>query len=157
MKYRDPETGEFKELYTKAADTLPVGTVVDFDGDEVPAGWEYAGELIESGSGTNGSYTKWEDGTLICTGYVVKHSDDITWRDWYGTLHRSQTFSVNVPAHFVGDYVVATDVLSFGIINVMAVAAHSDHFDYDALAHNQVNDGYNTNIVFKYIAIGKWK
>lgn len=40
MKYRDPETGEFKELYTKAADTLPVGTVVDYDGDEVPAGWE---------------------------------------------------------------------------------------------------------------------
>lgn len=40
MKFRDPETGEFKELYTKAADTLPVGTEVDYDGDEVPAGWE---------------------------------------------------------------------------------------------------------------------
>ena len=42
MKYRDPETGEFKELYTKAADTLPVGTIVDYDGDEIPAGWEAA-------------------------------------------------------------------------------------------------------------------
>lgn len=40
MKFRDPETGEFKELYTKAADTLPVGTEVDFDGTEVPTGWE---------------------------------------------------------------------------------------------------------------------
>lgn len=45
MKYRDPETGEFKELYTKAADTLPVGTVVDFDGEEIPAGWEKAEEM----------------------------------------------------------------------------------------------------------------
>lgn len=40
MKFRDPETGEFKELYAKAADTLPVGSVVDFEGNEVPAGWE---------------------------------------------------------------------------------------------------------------------
>lgn len=40
MKYKDPVTGEWKELYTKTADTLPVGTVVEFEGDEVPAGWE---------------------------------------------------------------------------------------------------------------------
>ena len=40
MKYRDPETGEFKELYVKAIDTLPVGTEVDYEGDEAPAGWE---------------------------------------------------------------------------------------------------------------------
>lgn len=40
MKFRDPETGGFKELYTKAADTLPVGTVVDYEGTEIPAGWE---------------------------------------------------------------------------------------------------------------------
>ena len=45
MKFRDPETREFKELYTKAADTLPVGTVVDFDGTEMPAGWEPAEEV----------------------------------------------------------------------------------------------------------------
>ena len=43
MKYRDPETGEFKELYAKAVDTLPVGTVVDYEGNEIPAGWEEAG------------------------------------------------------------------------------------------------------------------
>ena len=53
MKYRDPETGEFKELYVKAADTLPVGTEVDYDGDEVPAGWEevedHIGEFIQVG------------------------------------------------------------------------------------------------------------
>lgn len=40
MKYRDPETGEFKELYVKAVDTLPVGTEVDYEGEDVPAGWE---------------------------------------------------------------------------------------------------------------------
>ena len=40
MKYRDPETGEFKELNVKVSDTLPVGTEVDYDGDEAPAGWK---------------------------------------------------------------------------------------------------------------------
>ena len=40
MKYKDPVTGEWKELYTKTADTLPVGSIVDFEGNEVPEGWE---------------------------------------------------------------------------------------------------------------------
>lgn len=40
MKYRDPNTGELKDIYVKAADTLPIGTIVDFDGDTVPDGWE---------------------------------------------------------------------------------------------------------------------
>lgn len=40
MRYQDPETGEMKEISVKAADTLPIGTIVDYDGDEVPPGWE---------------------------------------------------------------------------------------------------------------------
>lgn len=40
MKYRDPNTGQLKELSLKAADTLPIGTIVDYDGEEVPEGWE---------------------------------------------------------------------------------------------------------------------
>lgn len=39
MKYRDPETGEFKEIYFKAADTLPIGSVIAFGGTEVPTNW----------------------------------------------------------------------------------------------------------------------
>lgn len=37
MKYND--NGEYKEIVVKATDTLPVGTEVDFDGNEVPSGW----------------------------------------------------------------------------------------------------------------------
>ena len=64
MKYRDPETGEFKELYTKAADTLPVGTEVDYDGDEVPAGWAKVDNNYYSTEETfTGKY--WTDGKKI--------------------------------------------------------------------------------------------
>lgn len=43
MKYKDPSTGQLKELSLKAADTLPIGTIVDYDGKEVPEGWEKYG------------------------------------------------------------------------------------------------------------------
>lgn len=39
MKYRDID-GIFKELFVKTADTLPIGTIVEYDGDFIPAGWE---------------------------------------------------------------------------------------------------------------------
>lgn len=37
MKYND--NGEYKDIYVKSFDTLPVGTEVDYDGNTVPAGW----------------------------------------------------------------------------------------------------------------------
>ena len=40
MKFKDPITGEYKELFLKASDTLPIGAIVDYDGDEVPVGYE---------------------------------------------------------------------------------------------------------------------
>ena len=44
MKYRDPETGEFKDITVKVADTLPVGTIVEYDGTTIPNGWELVDE-----------------------------------------------------------------------------------------------------------------
>lgn len=48
MKFRDPITKQFKEIYTKAADTLPVGTIVEYEGTETPAGWELV-ETLDTG------------------------------------------------------------------------------------------------------------
>ena len=47
MKYRDPQTGDFKDITVKVADTLPVGTIVEYDGTTIPNGWE-----LVDGSGT---------------------------------------------------------------------------------------------------------
>lgn len=38
MKYND--NGEIKNIVVKAADSLPVGTIVEYDGDSIPAGYE---------------------------------------------------------------------------------------------------------------------
>lgn len=40
MKYKDPVTGEIKSISVKASDTLPMGSVVEFEGDIIPEGWE---------------------------------------------------------------------------------------------------------------------
>lgn len=40
LKYRDPKTGQFKEISVKINDTLPIGTVVSYTGLNAPTGWE---------------------------------------------------------------------------------------------------------------------
>ena len=40
MKFKDPITGEYKTLHLKTGDTLPVGTIVSFEGDEIPEGYK---------------------------------------------------------------------------------------------------------------------
>ena len=44
MKYND--NGTIKDIVIKAGDTLPVGTVVSYDGETIPSGWE---EVTEKG------------------------------------------------------------------------------------------------------------
>ena len=45
MKYND--NGEYKDIYIKTFDTLPVGTEVDYDGSVVPDGWSEVSEYEE--------------------------------------------------------------------------------------------------------------
>jgi hypothetical protein len=38
LKYRDPKTGQFKEISVKINDALPIGTVVSYTGLNAPTG-----------------------------------------------------------------------------------------------------------------------
>lgn len=56
MKYND--NGEYKDIYIKTFDTLPVGTEVDYDGETVPDGWTQVNDvLFTSANGTIGNIT----------------------------------------------------------------------------------------------------
>lgn len=46
LKYKDPTTGQFKEISVKVADSLPIGTEVDYDGETVPTGWEEVDNIL---------------------------------------------------------------------------------------------------------------
>ena len=59
MKYKDPITGEIKDIYVKALDNLPVGSIVEFDGSTIPDGYEEVEEeevvLYNNPSGGHGT------------------------------------------------------------------------------------------------------
>ena len=46
MKARNPSTGTLDTVYVKALDSMPVGTIVDYDGQagDIPTGWETYGQ-----------------------------------------------------------------------------------------------------------------
>lgn len=51
--YKDSTTGQMKPLGVKVEDTLPVDTIVDYDGQDIPEGWveipskvDYISDLI---------------------------------------------------------------------------------------------------------------
>lgn len=47
MKVRNSK-GELKELVIKANDSIPAGSVIDFDGDVVPEGYEQVEDKVET-------------------------------------------------------------------------------------------------------------
>lgn len=69
MKYKD-ESGQWKDLVLPATgDTLPIGTVVDFDGDVVPSNWERVNDSLIFGNETislsvQGTNTHVENGRI---------------------------------------------------------------------------------------------
>lgn len=63
MKYRNPKTGEFKDLLVKVTDTLPVGSIVEYEGETIPEGWEKVEDNLVA------------DGAPILAGYRVNGKD----------------------------------------------------------------------------------
>lgn len=66
MKAKDKTTGQFKKVYVKALDGMPVGSEIDYSGNisDIPTGWEQVTGfntvgyvLYEDSSGTTGTVT----------------------------------------------------------------------------------------------------
>ena len=55
MKVKNPNTGNFEEVYVKALDSLPVGSEIDFTGSasDIPAGWEQSSGSQDMARATN--------------------------------------------------------------------------------------------------------
>ena len=55
-----------------ALDELPIGSVIRYDGEDIPEGWEevQSYEIIERGETATGTYTKWADGKMEWVGSV---------------------------------------------------------------------------------------
>ena len=125
MKYKDPTTGKFKEINVKVADTLPVGSEVDYNGTTIPTGWEevdspneYSTEETRIGTWIDGKplYRKTLNVKLnddkygdieVTNGYIDKVKDVI---HIYGTMDYSKTSVSKIP---INSYIDETHYSSF--------------------------------------------
>ena len=107
MKYND--NGEYKDIYIKTFDTLPIGAIVEYSGATIPDGWtdignnqiEKTSQYIEGGAGLPSYFTtetdtgmKWIDGKTIYRKVVD-----------FGALPNATTKSVNINATNVNEIV----------------------------------------------------
>lgn len=72
LKYRDPKTGQFKEISVKINDTLPIGTVVSYTGLNAPIGWESYTTDDAYAQTTLWHTTSWDN---MLTPHTVKNLD----------------------------------------------------------------------------------
>lgn len=121
--------------------------------------------ITESGSNDDGSYMKFDDGTLICT-----YKSNITWGDAVTRFGFIETSHLGIagqgkmwsgswlspPIPFVGDYIIlagggrTTDLLSYTVVSEISGAG--------SLGVAVVgNVSTNTTLIFALFGIGRWK
>lgn len=52
IKYKNPTTGEYEPLLLPTLDSLPIGSIIEYDGDNIPGDWEEITETNEIFQGT---------------------------------------------------------------------------------------------------------
>ncbi len=111
------------------------------------------GSLIESGSNTNGYYTRFSDGTQICTGTLTKTGvADSTWGSLYyielGNAPYAKPF-ISKP-HFSG---------SGDSLNTIIPGYRGGNLTTTPTVegYRAVTSVVSVTYTFSYVAIGKWK
>ena len=118
---------------------------------------DYVNGIIESGSNANGDYTKFADGTMICTG--IK-SGSTSWSDWWGFAKRSpegnEALSATFSQEFINNNVSLSLTPSHGndIFSASYLGITTTGFSYICYKPSGVS---STNYEIKYIATGRWK
>lgn len=80
MKYND--NGEIKNIVVKAADSLPIGTIIEYDGDSIPEGYEALpsniGNILITSSNINpsislgGTWEQLKNGYIDSTNLIIQ-------------------------------------------------------------------------------------
>ena len=106
MKVRNSK-GELKELVIKANDSIPAGSVIDFDGDVVPEGYEKVEDnkiiLYENQDGNNGYEIELIDTVEKCVEVEIYGIGDNNIRIYQKILNPNQaTFEMSSEVMYEG-------------------------------------------------------
>lgn len=119
-----------------------------------------AGSIIEQGENANGEYTKFADGTMICTKYYGEHPA-VAIVSGVGSVYISAQTRWDFPAAFAN---IKRSCLCSGIYSAqggyayicgITYAGGNDHVYYNFIAPTQIT--LTSDIFFQLLAIGRWK
>lgn len=111
------------------------------------------GQIIESGSNTNGSYIKWSDGTMICYKRMDYGEKAIT-KEW-GSFYESDRLTIgNYPQAFIEIPRIFIMDLNYSFIekesSSITKTSWGDFFSTRPVSRTQ-------HVIIDCFAIGKWK
>lgn len=132
---------------------LGSASVAEIVGTVSQSGGTPTGAIVETGTNANGTYTKWADGTMICS-YTGKSQVAIN-TAYSSSLFQSSAARFTFPVAFVGAIPRVTPTASN---SQYAVAWALQQGDITLAASGVVAiSGYNyATTLLGYIAIGRW-
>lgn len=138
-----------------------------WDIDSIRADGKPIGYIVESGSDSNGSWTKYDDGTIEEWGTYTINSNNVSWTALTTGLYYSPSYSHTLPVTLIN-----TD----NINTTCAVSSRSSHFDWavrpavgntdapdisliDTVLSFNLVTATNTkrNVVIRWFVKGRWK
>ena len=77
---------------------LETSSIVRKQGSQITPLDTYLDTIVESGSNSNGEYTKYSDGTMICTKRVIKQNVKLT-NSWYSLFNNENDTSIDLGSY----------------------------------------------------------
>ena len=77
---------------------LETSSIVRKQGSQITPLDTYLDTIVESGSNSNGEYTKYTDGTMICTKRVIKQNVKLT-NSWYSLFNNENDTNIDLGSY----------------------------------------------------------
>ena len=107
MKYRENAQDTWHEINIKALDSMPVGTIVDYDGEasDIPTGWEqYTSNILyENASGSNQTINL-SDNVSDYDHFVIVYKNT-DWNEYFSYMKYDSGSAISI----TGNHVSSTD------------------------------------------------
>lgn len=118
----------------------------------------YINGIIESGSNSNGNWTKFEDGTMICTRTIAVAIDCTN--SWGNLYYGQNNDKYNFAQSFIEPPILNLQYSMSGALSFIPIVYSGIEIDKDGFKRIEIarpNSVTNVGVKVYFIAIGKWK
>lgn len=118
----------------------------------------YINGIIESGSNSNGNWTKFADGTMICTRTIAATIDCTN--SWGNLYYGQNNDKFNFAQSFIEPPILNLQYSMTGAMSFIPIVYSGIVIDKDGFKGIEIarpNSATNVSVKVYFIAIGKWK